>query len=844
MGIYAIAKWGDPDETYGEAPRISFSVAPFVAFASAELIEETDESGKVISTSVAYDTVELTWAPPEGDISKIRLVRSQDGWAETEEDGVILWEWSSDSNAPRLEAFTDSPANSPLPLVSGRYAYYRMWVLRESSNTWVVAGDSLALVPKPHHTSTPDGTVLVTTHDKFMDLLPRVFTSENQSPLDVVDKGSELYRFLQGFSFTLDEVMTLADNILPEESGRYLSPELVLLKTKSLGLEPEAYISTKNQKRLVREATYILANKGTPNAVQTYAEALTGLAPVVTSSPNLLLSVQDSSFYKGLGDWQPVGNGELSLEQTVLPPSTTLEPNAIDTAYCGKLVANTTNVAIQNGTQYANLTGSPVTAGKSYTFSFYTQADGTANTVTPKVYWYDYLGNPISSSAGTSTSVPAGSWAKAELNVVAPGKLLTVNSYSRSGGVVTISVNEVVNGYFVGDEVQVYGVDAAVDGDYILTGVSSSSVSYAKAGADISTTAVTSGNVLLQANPAAFAGIELKFGSAGTVYVDMVQLSDSAVSSYYEARAVDIFLNPKKTNEIKNPSFEGLNSTTWTITPSGSSSGSSVISTDGVSGSHCLQIPLADGATTLSTETGVIDDGRFFTFSTYLKQVSTPVTTLAVASNQATITVASVPSTWVLGDEVELVVGGELYAELAGTHTITAKTSTTVTFAVNYADVASTAVTGLEVYLPETLSLEINGYDASAPVGSQVFDVHSQTVTLTNEWVRYHTTGYVSSSPNNITIQARVTGATRGAKLLVDDAQLEASYSPTDYFDGNSPASYGAVWEGSPNASRSHIYPNKSVKTLRLAETVRDFLPINRPHTIRTYAGIEHKIIE
>lgn len=843
MGIYAIAKWGDPDETYGEAPRISFSVAPFVAFASAELIEELDEAGKVVSSSVAYDTVELTWAPPEGDISKIRLVRSQDGWAETEEDGVILWEWSSDSDAARLETFTDSPANSPLPLVSGRYAYYRMWVLRESSNTWVVAGDSIVLVPKPHHTSASDGTVLVTTHDKFMDLLPRVFTSENQSPLDVVDKSSELYRFLQGFSFTLDEVMTLADNILPEESGRYLSPELVILKTKSLGLEPEAYISTKNQKRLVREATYILANKGTSNAVQTYAEALTGLAPVVTSSPNLMLSVQDSSFYKSVGFWHVIGDGYISVEQTVLPPSTTLEPNAIDTAYCGKLVADTPNIALRNGTIVANLTGSPVSAGSEYSLSFYTQALTTANTVTPTILWYDYLGNLIKTSTGTSSAVPAGNWAKASFSAVAPGRTMSVSSYSLTSNVVTLVVDGTI-GYEVGDSVVVFDVASVVNGTFTITAKTPSSISYAKTNADIASTAVTSGAVVLEDNPAAFAGVELKFGSAGTVYVDMVQVAPSAITSYYEARAVDIFLNPKKTNEIKNPSFEGLNFNSWTITPSGSSTGASVLSTDGVSGSHCLQVPLADGTTTLATETGVIDDGRFFTFSTYLKQESLPVTTLAVASNQATITVASVPSTWLVGDDVTLVTNGAEYDELAGSHEILAKTSTTVTFAVDYADVSSTSVTGMEVYLPEVLTLQINGYDASAPVGSQVFDTHSHAVTLTNEWVRYNTTGYVSSSPNNITVQARITGTTRGAKIRVDDVQLEASYSPTDYFDGNSPASYGAVWEGLPNNSRSHIYPNKSVKTLRLAETVRDFLPINRPHTIRTYAGIEHKIIE
>lgn len=825
MGIYAILKYGDETEKYGEAPRISFSVAPFAASATG------------------YDTVQLTWAPPDGDITKIRLLRSQDGWSETEEDGVILWEWDSASGAPRIETFTDSPTASPLPLVSGRYAYYRVWILRDSTDTWLVAGDTLAIVPKAHDSVSSDGATLLSTHDKFMDLLPRVYTSENQSPLDVLDKTSELYRFLQGFSFTLDEIMTLADNILPEESGRYLSPELVILKTRHLGLEPEAYIATKNQKRLVREAVYMLSNKGTPNAIQTYAEALTGLAPVVSSSPNILLSVQDSSFYKGLGFWQVVGNGVLSLEQSVIPPSTTLEPNAIDTAYCAKLVTSAANVRVQNGTQNSRTTGSPVVAGTNYTFSFYTQG-GTSNTVIPKIYWYDYLGNLVKTTTGTSSAVASGTWAKASLSGVAPGQLLTVASYARTSDVVTLTVDKTA-GYNIGDAIQVYGVATAVDGDYVITGVTTSTITYAKTGTDIATTSVTTGNVLLQSNPAAFAGLELTIGSAGTVWVDMVQLANSSITSYYEARAVDVFLNPKKTNEIKNPSFEGINSTNWTITPSGSSSGSSVVNDSAVAGTKALEIPLADGAvTTLATTSGTIDDGRFFTYSIYVKQLSTALTNLEVADNVAIMTFSATPSTWAIGDVIAVSSSGTNHDFIVGTHTLTAVTATTASFALDYADVASAAVTDLAAYLPETLTVKLNGFDASLPVGSQVFDVHSEEFTTTDEWVRYHKTGYISGSPNAITINATVYGTTQGGTIRVDNAQLEAAYSPTDYFDGNSPESYGAVWEGTVNSSRSHIYPNKIVKTLRLAETLRDYLPINRPHTIRTYAGIEHKVIE
>ena len=738
MGIYGIAVYGV--DKYGEAPRLAFSVSPFTA------------------TAVDYDTIQLNWAAPEGSITKIRLVRSQDGFPETEEDGIILWEWSSDSNQPRINNFEDSPSNSSVALTSGRFSYYRVWLLQGTTNKWLIAGEAYTIVPRAHDTVSNDGTVLVSTHQKFLDLIPRVFTSASQSPLDAVDENSDLSRFLRGFSFTLDEIMTLADNILPEESGRFINPELIGLRAQNFGLEPEAYIATQNQKRLIREAMYLYANKGTKNAIETYAESLTGFAPIVTSSPNLLLSVQDSSFYKGLGNWKVAGDATLALEQTIVPVTDTTEPDAVDYGYTAKFTC-TGAASIVNGLISPKLYGAPINAGSTYSLSTYVKREsGTSLTVTPVIYWYDYAGALISTSTGSAASVSGTNWTKVSSTATAPGAPATVTSYAVSGTTATLTVASTA-GFAVGDTIIVFGVDEDVDGEFEITALTSTTLSYTLTAPLTVPSTPADGIVRSEANPATYAVIEFKVSGTAVLYFDMVQLALSSVTTYHEARAIELFLNPKKTNELKNPSFNSAGSAEWTITAA-SSTYNGELTVDST----------ANGLTSIKTTTDVVQSGRYYTFSIYAK--------MAAGSTSA-----------------------------------------------------------------ETVKLKINSYDQAAASGDEIADVHEVEVTLTNEWARYHVTGFISSNPNPIYLEATIYGTTTGEVMVFDSAQVESSYRPTDYFDGAAPASYGAVWEDGAHVSRSHIYPNKVVKTTRLAETLRDWIPINRPYIIKSYAGTEAKVI-
>jgi hypothetical protein len=386
--------------TYGQKSRLAFSFNPFT------------------SVALTYTSVRLTWSSPIGNYTAVKLLRNQDGYSETYEDGAVIFEeYGIDplTGSIAISSFVDgvdNADNSNPPLVGGKFVYYRFWILRSSDNVWYPAGDSYALIPSDHPTFGLNKSSLMTTHDRFMNLLPRTYTSVSQSPLDSVNPDSDLYRFLQGMSFTVDEFLTMAESLLPDYSGSTTSPTIIAAKASQLGLTVEPTVSIKNQKRMLREAFYLYRNKGTLAALGTLVESLTGYAPVLTQSPNLMLSNADSTFYKGLGFWQNIGDCTLSVDD-VTP--ITSESLTIDRMYSAKVVVNSaTSPSIRNGEDYPITRGIPVIAGVDYALSYYIRTDTLGGaTVTPSVTWYDYLGQVISSATTSSTiNSVTPTWAK------------------------------------------------------------------------------------------------------------------------------------------------------------------------------------------------------------------------------------------------------------------------------------------------------------------------------------------------------------------------------------------------------------------------------------------------
>jgi hypothetical protein len=550
---------------YGQKPRLSFSVQPFTAVA------------------IDYNKVRLTWTQlPNQDgeaFNAIRLVRNQVAFPETQEDGVILWEETAlTGNATRatfddgFDNLLDNNEHNDAPLVGGRFAYYRMW-LRKDDNVWYEAGDTSVIIPEDHGSSAFAGTASQTTHEKLMDLIPKVFTTATQSPIDTVDPTSTLYRFLKGFSLTLDELLTYADVLKPNYSGLSTPPQVVFLQAHQLGLPIEYSLGLRAMKRLVREGVFLHHNKGTGLGVQTLAESLTGFAPTVTQTKNLMLSMQDSTFYKGVGNWLPGGACTISVESSVY--HNTSETNVSDKTYTAKVVASSTSSFISNGENKPKTLAIPVTAGEDYQLVFFALTSTASRTITAKVTWYNYQGTFIDDDSQTF-SLTANTWAK---------------------------------------------------------NVSSSWEAPANA---------------------AYAAIRLSFSGAATFYLDKVQfaLYESSTPAYEEARGVNVFLAPSKTNLVKNPSFEEA-TTFWDITDDGNVLADSTLA-QAVGLSEMLESTTNTGALTqYSTESNAgLPVGQFYTASLYAKTLSgTEDFELSLTATSGLDTVTETTGTVELTDE-------------------------------------------------------------------------------------------------------------------------------------------------------------------------------------------------
>jgi len=588
---------------YGEIPRLPFSVEPFQAVA------------------VDYDKVLLSWGPPQGAINGLRLVRNQVGFGEWPEDGVVLFEKNSDTGDFGDNLYVDGEDNlsdddplNDIPLTPGRFVYYRMWIRRSSTNLWVAAESTVVVLPSEHATLGPDGQNLFGTHEATLNLFPRIFTSASGEPYDPVSFDTDLSKFLEAFSFSYDEFLTLCDLLLPDYSGRSTNPALLGLQTRELGLNQEDSEFVIRQKRMVRESIYMYSRKGTEKAINALVESLTGFAPEITTGSNLLLSNQDSTFNESVGNWRFFGDGSFNYAAEIRPPSG--EDKAIENDYSAKAIINSPGAFISNGDVKTITRGIPIDSGTDYTFSFFAQSSNAVELVEvePTIRWYGSGGNFISSVTGNNDESTI-SWAKYSVDAQAPGKSFLITDYSVTSSVVTITTDETHN-VTAGQEISVLGIGVPYDGEHTVDSVTSDTITYTIT----EVVASDSGSGLegaVKIEEAFYASIEIKFNSVGTVYLDLVQFADSSVTDFNEARSVDIFLNPSKSNFLKNPNFSGT-TFQWEIT-GGSESYVSPTAPYLYSGDTMLQIDCGGGALQVSddTTTGGMPSGRFYTFSTY-----------------------------------------------------------------------------------------------------------------------------------------------------------------------------------------------------------------------------------
>jgi hypothetical protein len=500
-------------KTYGEAPRNSFSVEPFIADA------------------VWYNKVFLTWEDPvasSGDsYTAYRIVRSQFAYPETPDDGIVLLDGLGEVSVNNIY---DETSLSP-----GKFAFYRFWLKRGSDSTWVIAGNAETLVPKQHSSILApsyidnDGIrkdinqVVSTTHDKLMSYLPKIFTTETKST-DSYDPNSVLSRFLEGFSFTLDEFLTYTELIVPGISGVYTNAPILGLQSQQFGLSEDAEGLTKSQKKLVRNAVYLYSRKGTAVGIKGFAEAVTGYPTTVTATSNLLLSLQDATFYKGIGNWKAVNGATIVSSNTVATPASVTGDLILDSTWTATVTTSSgVSGRIKLGENDPIRTGIPVIAGETYYLNFWIKSDSlTVGVSSMDINWFDERGKQLADTHTAATGSVTSSWSKLSYNRTAPAgaKFASINiTFANQSA--TYSIDRI---QFYATNITTYSEPRAA---YIS--LSPTKYNYVKNPTFVSGGASWSVNNATQTTPTA----TLTLAPAGSTMLRLVTTGASTISSPY-----------------------------------------------------------------------------------------------------------------------------------------------------------------------------------------------------------------------------------------------------------------------------------------------------------------------
>ena len=640
MAKYGVNYYGATK--YGALAKLTFSVEPMSILV------------------LDFSRVLVEWQTPRGTFSRVRLVRNQAGFPETAEDGVIIFDEFATEGTVSRSYFTDGEDNpTDIPFVTGRQVYYRFFVFTDQK-VWRTAGSITTVIPSDHD-----------TQNEFMNSLPRVFTTAEQSPLGAVDHNSALHMFMEGMLFSQEEAMSYLDLLRPTHTGLETPFELLAAYRNNFGLNPEPALPIKNQKRLIREALYMYSRKGTLLSLGTYVESLTNFNPTITVSGNLLLSVEDSTFYNGIGNWE-VNAATLVESDEQVPVNTDA---VIDDVFSGKVTAASGSAYITLGDDFPITRGIPVGSEVDYIIGFKVKSPTSAGSVTMTVTWYDKDAQEIDSESGVVLSAN-NTWKTQWTEVTSP-------------------------------------VDSA------------------------------------------YASLKFAFSAAGVYYIDQVDLHAGTTEVYNEARAIDVFLNPVKTNYVNNPSFEVNVTDSWILDGDATIEQDADVSELSYSGENSAKIT-ATGDWSFTSNAIPIEQGTYYTMSGLIKSDADLSVTFVGRDSE--------------GDIVET---------------------------------------------------------------EDLFNIDATT-----DWAQFTITHLTDALDATVVTYELVFEGSDG-EFYLDCIQFERALRASDYFDGNLPSEFGAVWEGDEDDSYSHLYPNKLLKISRLSKTMNDWVPMNAFWIIRSYAGVE-----
>jgi hypothetical protein len=178
--------------------------------------------------------------------------------------------------------------------------------------------------------------------------------------------------------------------------------------------------------------------------------------------------------------------------------------------------------------------------------------------------------------------------------------------------------------FSIGDTVVVSGLGYPFDGTHVITGITTTDITFTVAGDDVVSDSVYG---TAEEERALFLGLRVVFATAGTFYLDQIQVTATNSvdpNNFHEARAVEMYFAPTKTNYLENPSFiesGDMDDVDWAYDGVDSVAYVSPTTVPGVLDSSEMVEITTTGVDTMNvhSHTYAVAPGAYYTFSVYAK---------------------------------------------------------------------------------------------------------------------------------------------------------------------------------------------------------------------------------
>jgi len=383
------------------------------------------DASPVLATPTGYGQITVTWTPPTGDWSRLRVVRNTYGFPLSVDDGAIV---ADEPKNFSLGSYIDSgevPNN--IGLRQGIAYHYSIFVLDAQTEIWIKAGNALGISVKNY------GSL-----DFMYNNLPAIYRNTQLASVTDNNENPDLRAFLSVFAFAYDLYKTNAELSYKSYDTAITYAPIVPEIMRQFGLAFEPELGLQQSRIFLRNAIYINKQKGSLQGIKDFIKAFTGYDETTTLGKNLMLDYNDSSFEEDLGRWASIYRATLSraLPAEVAPYIESSSPSLFPNKRAASLKVTaasdgTSGTYVDAGIEFAcglsapKTRGIPIKEGSSYTFSIYSRAKTVAREITVDIRWYDRNGEEISRAGEESKTNNTSSWSTR----VATTSIAPVNAY-------------------------------------------------------------------------------------------------------------------------------------------------------------------------------------------------------------------------------------------------------------------------------------------------------------------------------------------------------------------------------------------------------------------------------